>query len=256
MIRLFNLLLAYSLFITPTSPLLASPPPITEAMKEAVIEEIYNVGLVRFKAADLVFRPALDMHGVYETRLGAYIFQISDDASMLLRGDLFYTDAGELLDAQQRNQIRRESLALLDEAQMIIYPTQGKPRYCLTVFIDVQCEYCAKLHHDLPRLNAAGVRVRFLAFPREGLDTPNYQDTVAVWCAPDRAEALARLEAGKSIEKLTCDNAVAAHFYLGEAFQVEGTPTLVFANGHMQAGYPGFKRLLRLLERHKIPQAP
>jgi len=233
-------------------PMLPAQVHVSDDIKEAVVKEIYSVGLVNVEPSSLIFRPSLDMNGVFETTLGAYVFQISDDASMLLRGDLFYTDMGELLTEQQRNQVRRETLALLDEGEMIIYPAQGKTRYCLTVFIDVECEFCAKLHHDLPRLNAAGVRIRFLAFPREGLDTPNYQDTVSVWCAPDRAEALALLENHQKIETFTCDNTVAAHFYLGEALQVEGTPTLIFADGNMQPGYPGFKRLLQLLERHQV----
>ncbi len=232
-------------------PTADDPVPVSEAIKQAVAEEIYSIGLVNVEASELVFRPSLDMNDVYETIIGAYVFQISSDASMLLRGDLFYTDEGELLDAKQRATVRRNTLALLDEKDMINYPATGKTQHHLSAFIDVDCEYCARLHHDIPRLNAAGVHLRFLAFPREGLDTPNFLRTVSVWCSSDRAAALERLEAGHSIPSRSCPNPVAAHFYLGEAFRVEGTPTLVLSDGHMQPGYPGFKPLLQLLEQHQ-----
>ncbi len=231
-----------------------APATVPETVKNAVLEEIYKIGLVKLQPATLLFHSAPDMDDVYETIIGAYVFQITPDASTLLRGDLFYTNAGLLLDEAQRAQVRRETLALLAEEDMILYPAHDITRYCLTVFIDLDCEYCAKLRHDVPRLTAAGVRVRFLAFPQAGLNSQTFRDTVSIWCAPNRAAALARQEAKEPIEPRQCDNPVAAHFHLAEAFQVEGTPTLVFADGAMQAGYPGFKRLMQLLEQHLLTQ--
>ena len=223
---------------------------VTEAIKTAVVKEIYKARLLNVQPAELIFRPSIDMYDVYETQVGAYVFQVSSDASLLLRGDLFYTEMGEALDARARAQVRRDSLALLDERDMIIFPAHGEIRHELTAFVDVECEFCAKLQNDMPRLNAQGVRVRFLAFPREGTDSRNYRRTVSVWCSDNRAAALARVESGHSIPSLVCENPVEAQFHLGEAFRVEGTPTLILANGYMRPGYPGFTQLLALLEQH------
>ena len=228
------------------------PVEVSPVVRSEFLKEIRGMAFSQFNSDNLKIYPAQDMLGVYEATVGSYVFQISDDATLSLRGDLFYTEHGELLTRQQKALVRREALNLLNEDDMIVYPSKTQQRYLLTVFIDVECEFCAKLHADLPRITQAGVKVRFLAFPRAGIDSHNYKKTVAIWCADDRITALERIQRRLSIPDLQCASPVTAHFYLGESFLVDGTPTLVFEDGVMQPGYPGFDYLLNALAQHQL----
>ena len=39
----------------------------------------------------------------------------------------------------------------------------------VTVFTDVDCPYCARLHDRVAEYNALGIEIRYLAFPRAGI---------------------------------------------------------------------------------------
>ncbi|MGC6563786.1 thioredoxin fold domain-containing protein, partial [Escherichia coli] len=52
--------------------------------------------------------------------------------------------------------------------EMIVYKAANE-KYVITVFTDISCPYCQKLHQEVPELNKQGVTVRYLAFPRNGV---------------------------------------------------------------------------------------
>ena len=106
----------------------------------------------------------------------------------------------------------------------------------ITVFTDIDCGYCRKLHQDVPELNRLGVAVRYLAFPRAGIGSDSYDKAVSVWCADDQQKALTKAKAGKDIEMKTCVNPVAEQYGLVDAFGVTGTPAIFYEDGTLQAG--------------------
>ena len=85
---------------------------------------------------------------------------------------------------------------------MIVY---GPPtsKMTVTVFTDVDCGFCRKFHSQIADLNKAGVRVRYLMFPRTGPGTESWKKAEQVWCANDRRDALTRAKRGETIKSKT-----------------------------------------------------
>jgi thioredoxin-related protein len=105
------------------------------------------------------------------------------------------------------------------------------------VFTDLDCEYCTKLHHEIPRLNKLGVEVRVMAMPREGVGSSSYNTLVSVWCSKNPQQSFERAIEGASIRPQTCKNPVKEHFNLAKRWGISGTPTVVYEDGTIRVGY-------------------
>jgi len=97
-------------------------------------------------------------------------------------------------------------------------------------------------------LNKAGIEVRYLAFPREGLSSATHDKMVSVWCAKERQQAFTDAKAGKSVPEKKCDNPVKEHMELGEKMGVSGTPAIILENGELVPGFVPPKRLAAMLD--------
>lgn len=212
------------------------------------------VETVRSKLAKLVPETAPDsikptpIKDLYEVVYGAQVMYVSAEGRYLLRGNLIDLDQRQDLTEQTRSRARREALSKVDESEMIVFsPTSKKPRHTITVFTDVDCPYCRKLHSEIDEYTNAGIKVRYLMFPRMGKNSPSYYKAVNVWCAKDRNEALTEAKQGKELPKRTCKNPVQSQMELGQLIGVNGTPATVLENGEMVPGYRPAKEMVRLL---------
>jgi len=180
------------------------------------------------------------VEGLYEVRIqnGPAIYA-SADAQFFIPGDLYQATQNGLvnLGESRRNEMRLERLAAIDEADMIIFPAEGEEKAVLTVFTDVDCQYCRQLHSEMPEINEYGITIRYLAFPRSGLDQVTYPKMVSTWCAEQRNVIFTTAIRGAQITPNDCDNPVAEQYQMGREFGVTGTPTLVFEDGSMVPGY-------------------
>jgi len=185
--------------------------------------------------------------GLYEVVLSSgHAIYVSSDAKFLIPGDLYESRADGLvnLGEARRNDVRRERIAALDERDMIVYEAAGERRATLTVFTDVDCPYCRKLHGEVEELNRRGIAVRYLAFPRTGLvdrqtgdKTETYVKMIATWCAEDRKAMLTSAKRGADVPAAECDTQVEEQFELGRDVGVTGTPALVMEDGTMVPCY-------------------
>jgi thiol:disulfide interchange protein DsbC len=186
--------------------------------------------------------------GLYEVSIGPTILYMTGDGKFAVRGDIFDLESKRNVTDQRRMQARVESFKGLGEGSPIRFAaTGGKAQHEIYVFTDIDCGYCRKMHKEISQLNAAGIAVNYLAFPRTGLDSESYDKAVAVWCAPDRQAALTNAKTGKKIQNAKCDNPVAKHFRLGEAMAVQGTPAVYSADGEDLGGYIPAPELVRIL---------
>lgn len=110
-------------------------------------------------------------------------------------------------------------------------------QYVINVFTDTTCGYCRKLHNEMDQLNDLGITVRYLAWPRQGLNGPVYQDTVSIWCAEDPKKAITDAKAGQKIASAACENEVAEQYKFGQQIGVNGTPNIVLPDGSVIGGY-------------------
>lgn len=188
--------------------------------------------------------------GYYEVQVGEATVYASEDGEYLFVGDLMAVKPDGLVNlTEEARQVRRkELLAAQSEQSMVVFsPPADQVKATITVFTDIDCGYCRKLHQEMPELNRLGIAVRYVAYPRAGIGSASYNKIVSAWCADDPHTALTRAKAGKKIEQQTCPNPVAEHFDLGGRIGVTGTPAIIYENGYLQAGYAPAQDMARNL---------
>ena len=185
--------------------------------------------------------------GLYEVRFGSTIVYLSGDGRYMLRGDLLDLDTQRNVTERARQAVRAETVGGSDEAGMIVF-APGSVKHTVTVFTDVDCPYCVRLHQQMADYNRLGIKVRYMAFPRAGIPSPTYDKTVSVWCAPDPHTAIGDAKMGRSIETRRCDNPVREHYEIGLEAGVTGTPALVLESGELVPGYVPPEDLAQMLD--------
>ena len=133
---------------------------------------------------------------------------------------------------------------------MIVFkPKIGK--YKVSIFTDIDCGYCRKLHSEINQYMAEGITIQYLFFPRAGKGSDSYDKAVSVWCAKDRNAALTAAKNNQGVEKKTCANPIDKHMQMAEEFGAQGTPMIVTENGNVSPGYVPAKQLAEILQAEK-----
>lgn len=183
------------------------------------------------------------VEGWYTIRKGAVVAYISGDGKYLLQGDLIDLDRHVNLSEESRDQARREMISAVPESDMIIF-SPDEVKYSITVFTDVDCTYCRRLHSQINDYLAEGIRVRYLLYPRNGPASASWTKAEQVWCSDDRNEALTLAKLDKQFQTHSCDaSMVSTHYKLGQDVGLQGTPAIVFEDGELISGYVPAKRL-------------
>ena len=120
-------------------------------------------------------------------------------------------------------------------------------KYVVTVFMDITCHYCHILHQQVKEYNDLGITVRYLAFPRAGMNETARQ-MEAIWTAKDPVFALNEAEKGNLPKELKTPNIVKKQYDLGVQLGVKGTPSIVTSTGEMLGGYLKPQDLLAVLQ--------
>ena len=189
------------------------------------------------------------LSGMYEARFGSIIVYLSGDGRYMLRGDLIDLAAGRNVTEETRRSMRAETVDALGEANMVVFEPDAV-KHTVTVFTDVDCGYCARLHRQMADYNRLGIRIRYTAFPRAGVGSDTWEKMVSVWCARDQHQAMTDAKAGIEIAVARCDNPVRDQYEAGKAIGVTGTPAIVLESGELIPGYvPPEDLVSRLDER-------
>ena len=186
--------------------------------------------------------------GVFEVLLGATVLYMSEDGRYVFRGDIFDLDSKSNVTDARRQEARVAAFAAIDPATTIEFaPAKGKASKTLYVFTDIDCGYCRKFHKQMAQLNNAGIAVRYLAFPRTGLDSESAHKAETVWCSENRKEALTSAKSGKMPPAKQCNNPVAEQFHLGQSMGVHGTPAVFTEEGEELGGFIPAEDLIQML---------
>nr|VFJ46974.1 MAG: Thiol:disulfide interchange protein DsbC [Candidatus Kentron sp. FW]VFJ56178.1 MAG: Thiol:disulfide interchange protein DsbC [Candidatus Kentron sp. FW] len=188
------------------------------------------------------------IRGLYEVTSGMAVIYISQDGKFAIQGDIFELKGGKNLTEKKQNHARRQAIEAIGEDGMIVF-APSQTRHTITVFTDVDCHYCRKLHNEVPALKDAGIAVRYLAFPRAGPSSDTYETMVSVWCAKDRQKAMTDAKTGKTVPTRKCAHPIAEHFALGREIGVRGTPAIVLEDGTLISGYLPASQLQDMLEK-------
>ncbi len=234
------LLLAVLLVVAPVSQLMAADE-APSALKSALEQLIPDEKPDRVSPSPI--------KGLYEVAYGTTIFYISGDGKYILQGDLIDVADRKNLTSFTRRAARGDIAKGIKKENTIVFAPKGKPAdHVVYVFTDIDCPYCRKLHNEIGDYNDAGIEVRYLLFPRAGVNSPSYQKAVDVWCAKDRADALTQSKAGQPVPKGSCKNPVKEHLALGEEVGVSGTPAILLETGDLIPGYRPAADLRKILD--------
>lgn len=193
------------------------------------------------------------MPGLFQIQLkGGQLLYASADGQFLLQGDLYQMQDGNAVNLTKKHASKEiaRMLAKVPVSEMVVFAPKN-PKTHITVFTDTDCGYCQKLHAEVPELNRLGIEVRYMAFPRQGIDSHGYNTLVSVWCSKDPQEAMNLAKSRKEVPPATCDNPVAKQYELGQMIGVNGTPAIVLADGQLIPGYQPAPELAELALKAK-----
>jgi thiol:disulfide interchange protein DsbC len=214
---------------------------------EAAIRQAMTKSMPSVKVDSV--KPAV-VKGLFEVVVGANIYYVSEDGKYLLQGRLVDVAARKDLTEEKLNVTRKLSIEKMGQANMIVF----KPKitkYTVTIFTDIDCGYCRKLHSEIDQYLAQGITIQYLFFPRAGKGSDSYNKAVSVWCAEDRNAALTAAKKDQKLPEKTCDNPIDEHMQLAAEFDVKGTPMIISENGNVYPGYLPAKQLVEALENEK-----
>jgi len=239
-----TLLIAAALFSA--SALAADPTPASEAPKQPNLSKLQAA--LEGEKPDSIAPSAIP--GLYEVVIGGQVLYLSEDGRFAIQGDMLDLNGQANLTNKRRGELRGKAIQTIGENNMIVFGPEGPVKNTITVFTDIDCGYCRKMHSQIAEYNKEGIKIRYLWFPREGVGSESYQKAVSVWCAQDRREAMTKAKRGESVETKTCDNPVRAQYELAQKLGVRGTPSMILESGEMLPGYVPPTQLAQLLAEH------
>jgi len=188
------------------------------------------------------------IEGILMVQIGGDVIYATADGRYMIQGRVIDLDTREDLTEGAKSGMRRELLTSIDTSKQISFAPE-KPEYELTVFTDIDCGYCRKLHAQVEEYNEQGIAIRYMAFPRAGIGSRSYEKFVAVWCSDDQQAAMTQAKGGAEPDPLQCENPIANQYQLGQELGVTGTPALLTPDGQLIPGYVPPEQLRQRLDK-------
>jgi thiol:disulfide interchange protein DsbC len=186
--------------------------------------------------------------GMLQVQTDKGLFFMSENKQYLFEGNIYDLKNKKLVNEDILKDIRKAGVKEFDDS--VIEFKAANEKYVIHVFTDTSCGYCRKLHNEMAELNNAGITVRYLAFPRGGVQSATYDELQSIWCAKDTKQALTDAKGGKAVQQASCQNKVAQQYELGQSFGISGTPALILPDGRLIPGYQPAAALVAALSQN------
>lgn len=186
--------------------------------------------------------------GMLQVETDKGLFFMSENKQYLFDGNIYDLKNKKLVNEDILKEIRKAGIKNFSDS--VIEFKAANEKYVIHVFTDTSCGYCRKLHNEMADLNNAGITVRYLAFPRGGIQSATYDELQSIWCAKDSRQAMTDAKAGKAVKQASCKNKVAQQYELGQSFGINGTPALVLPDGRLIPGYQPAAALVEALRQN------
>ncbi|MGH8757528.1 MAG: DsbC family protein, partial [Burkholderiales bacterium] len=176
-------------------------------------------------------------------------------------GELLYTDEkvkfffiGNVLDAKNFQNLSEERKRKLSAIKFDTLPlnlaikiVKGNGKRKVAIFSDPYCPFCQRLEQDM--VNVTDVTIYAFLYPIESLHPGATEKAKAIWCSPDRIKAWNdfMLKRSGPETQTSCDTPVDKIVEYGRSKGINGTPTLVFADGQVIPGAIPAARLEQML---------
>lgn len=193
------------------------------------------------KAAQAFFGPDYRIESVRKLPIGLYELRNGEDIA--------YTDEkvsfvmfGDLVDAHSKVNLTRQRLAQINAVDLKDLPlnlalkqVRGNGKRMLITFEDPNCGYCKKLARDMQSMTD----LTLYTFIVPILGPSSQKRAEALWCSADRNKAWQDLMLNNVApdDSKTCDTSGLRQIAnVASKYRIQGTPTLIFANGERVSG--------------------
>ncbi len=198
------------------------------------------------------------VEGFYEIAVGTRVTYITQDGRYLFQGDIIQLADEQNLTETRRAQNRAAAIAAVaPETEIVFAPKNGVAKHRIYIFTDMDCGYCRQFHRDIAAVNALGIEVHYLSYPRTGPNTDSWAKAEGVWCAADRKAALTHAKLGTDVPAVAgcTTKTVGEHYELGRKIAITGTPAIYSESGVELGGYLPPNELALRLEFLDEPKA-
>ena len=214
----------------------------TEDIKNRLLKSIPNITSI-----DAVKKTNID--NIYEVDMGRKIMYTTADGKYIIVGNIIDPETKKNLTEE-----RMQKLSFIDwnklPFDLAIKEVSGTGKYKLAVFSDPDCPYCQVFEKQIVA-NLPNTTVYTFLFPLSIHHNAKH-DSQAIWCSPDRVTVWTNWMRDKTPlpTDTSCDtSAVDKSLEVGENFvQVEGTPTVILANGQILSGMLPADQLLEKMQ--------
>ena len=187
------------------------------------------------------------MNGLYELRIDeTEIYYTDAEGNFLIQGNLMDTKSRKNLTEERTDKLLAVSFDTLPvkDAFTIVRGT-GKRR--IAVFEDPNCGYCKKFEKDLQKID--NVTIYLFLYPILSADSMDKSKNI--WCGKDKSKTWQDwMVKGQTPAALTapCESsALQRNLEFGRKHKVNGTPTILLADGTRVPGAIEAKELEKLL---------
>ena len=189
--------------------------------------------------------------GIYKVYFGdIQPLYVSENGNFFIYGDMFNVNASGIINLTEKDILEKRKALMQDISNDELIKFEAKNElFAVTVFTDVDCGYCRKLHDEIATYNEAGITINYAAFPRSGIGTETFSKMVGAWCSNNPKDSITKLKNGKKLKLSFCDSQpVAKHYAIGNKIGVTGTPAIVSSKGELLPGYHSAEDLLSKLK--------
>ncbi len=217
-----------------------------DAIPDETVQKIRQGVAKILKDAEITSIQPSGIGDLYEVMMGPQLFYVTGDGRYLFSGKLYDLVDRKDLTSPKVAQAKAQAINAVGDDNMVVFAPE-KTLHTITVFTDIDCGYCRKLHSEIQDYNDLGIRVRYMMYPRAGVGSESYDKAVSVFCADDPKAAMTQAKAGEAIPKKECDNPVKEHYELGKSLGVNGTPAIFLESGDMLPGYVPAQKMNQIL---------
>ncbi|NVK22109.1 MAG: thioredoxin fold domain-containing protein [Kangiellaceae bacterium] len=246
-VALATLLMTPLLFAGTTS---LSPKQITQLLES------------KFPGASIQNVAIAEIDSLYYFMLEGDLYYISKDGNYLIKGQLLDISNEQIRNLSRermaqleklKSPLRKAEIAKLAEKDMVIFKAPNE-QHVITIFTDIDCGYCQKLHRERQEYLDQGITLRYIAFPRAGLKSPSAEKLEGIWCSTDRQQAMTDAKLNRKYSKERCETPFEEHMSLVRKFGLRGTPGIILENGDLIGGYLPAEVMRKQLDSLRVNQ--
>ncbi|GEM74178.1 bifunctional protein-disulfide isomerase/oxidoreductase DsbC [Vibrio sagamiensis] len=196
-----------------------------------------------------------DIDGLMEVQTNGGVLFSSPDGKHFIAGTLYALDEnGAYKDvlAERQAPINAEKITKFSDS-VIEYKADNE-KYVVTVFTDITCGYCVRLHNQMQGYNDLGITVRYMAYPRQGATGSVAEQMATIWCAEDPKSAIHNAKVDRKFDTPSkdleqCKQTIQSHYQLGQELGISGTPAIFLPSGELVGGFLPPAQLIKRLEQ-------